>query len=152
MSKRSRSDHRVIATYRRAHHEYEIEDTYEAGISLQGTEVKSLRAGHAVINEGYLVITDDEAWLHQIQIPEYSHGNRENHSPKRKRKLLLHHREIQSIKRKIQQQGYSALPLSLYFKGHRVKVEIGIGRGKKLYDKRQSLKEKSSRRELRERY
>ena len=152
MSKRSRSDHRVIATYRRAQHEYEIEDTYEAGISLQGTEVKSLRAGHAVINEGYLVITDDEARLHQGQIPEYSHGNRENHSPKRKRKLLLHHREIQSIKRKIQQQGYSALPLSLYFKGHRVKVEIGIGRGKKLYDKRQSLKEKSSRRELRERH
>ena len=152
MSKRSRSDHRVIVTYRRAQHEYEIEDTYEAGIALQGTEVKSLRAGHAVINEGYLVITDDEAWLHQVQIPEYSHGNRENHSPKRKRKLLLHHREIQSIKRKIQQQGYSALPLSIYFKGHRVKVEIGIGRGKKLYDKRQSLKEKSSRRELRERH
>lgn len=143
---------RVIASYRKARHEYEIEETYEAGIVLQGTEVKSLRAGNAIISDGYLVVKDDEAWLHQIQIPEYSHGNRENHSPKRKRKLLLNHREIQKIKRKLQQQRYSAVPLELYFKGHRVKVSIGIGRGKKLYDKRQSEKEKSARRELRDRY
>ena len=149
---RKQPNTKMIATYRKARHEYEVEDTYEAGLVLQGTEVKSLRAGHAVLNEGYVVITDDEAWLHQIQIPVYSHGNRENHSPKRKRKLLLHHREIQKIKRKIQQQGYTGFPLELYFKGHRVKVSIGIGRGKKLYDKRQSAKEKSARRELRDRY
>lgn len=151
MSKK-RTARRPIATNRRARYEYEIEDTYEAGLVLQGTEVKSLRAGHAVITEGYVVITDDEAWLHQMHIPEYSHGNRENHSPHRKRKLLLHHREIQKIKRKIAQQGYNAVAIELYFQGHRVKVEIGVGRGKKLYDKRQSEKDKSARRDLRENY
>ena len=151
MSKRS-TNHRTIASNRRARFEYEVEDQYEAGIVLQGTEVKSLRAGHAVITEGYVVITEDEAWLHQVHIPEYSHGNRENHLPHRKRKLLLSHREIQKIKRKVTQQSYNAFPLELYFKGHRVKVSLGVGRGKKLYDKRQSEKEKSSRRELRERY
>ena len=119
---------------------------------LQGTEVKSLRQGNAIISEGYVVITNDEAWLHQVLIPEYSHGNRENHSPTRKRKLLLNHREIQKINKKISQSGYAALTLEMYFKGPRVKVLIGIGRGKKLYDKRQSEKEKSARRELREQY
>ena len=149
--KSKRGEQKIIATYRRARYEYEIVDTYEAGISLMGTEVKSLRQGHAVLHEGYVVVKEDEAWLYQVHIPEYSHGNRENHSPHRPRKLLLHHREIQKIKRKISQQGFTAFPLSLYFKGHRVKVEVGVGRGKKLYDKRQSEKEKSARRELRER-
>ena len=143
---------RTISTNRRARHEYEVEDSYEAGLVLQGTEVKSLRQGSAVINEGYVVITNGEAWLHQVMIPEYSHGNRENHSPSRKRKLLLNHREIYKVQKKIAQQGYSAFALEMYFKGPRVKVLIGIGRGKKLYDKRQSEKEKSARRELRERY
>lgn len=147
-----KTNKRTISTNRRARHEYEVEDSYEAGLVLQGTEVKSLRQGSAVINEGYVVITDGEAWLHQVMIPEYSHGNRENHSPSRKRKLLLNHREIHKIQKKIAQQGYTAFALELYFKGPRVKVLIGIGRGKKLYDKRQSEKEKSARRELRERY
>lgn len=143
---------KTIATNRRARHEYEVEDSYEAGLVLQGTEVKSLRQGNAIISEGYVVITNDEAWLHQVLIPEYSHGNRENHSPTRKRKLLLNHREIQKISKKISQSGYAAFTLEMYFKGPRVKVLIGIGRGKKLYDKRQSEKEKSARRELREQY
>ncbi len=147
-----KTNKRTVSTNRRARHEYEVEDSYEAGLVLQGTEVKSLRQGSAVINEGYVVITDGEAWLHQVMIPEYSHGNRENHSPSRKRKLLLNHREIHKIQKKVSQQGYSAFALELYFKGPRVKVLIGIGRGKKLYDKRQSEKEKSARRELRERY
>ena len=147
-----KTNKRTVSTNRRARHEYEVEDSYEAGLVLQGTEVKSLRQGSAVINEGYVVITNGEAWLHQVMIPEYSHGNRENHSPSRKRKLLLNHREIHKIQKKIAQQGYTAFALELYFKGPRVKVLIGIGRGKKLYDKRQSEKEKSARRELRERY
>ena len=147
-----KTNKRTISTNRRARHEYEVEDSYEAGLVLQGTEVKSLRQGSAVINEGYVVITNGEAWLHQVMIPEYSHGNRENHSPSRKRKLLLNHREIDKVQKKIAQQGYTAFALELYFKGPRVKVLIGIGRGKKLYDKRQSEKEKSARRELRERY
>ena len=147
-----KTNKRPISTNRRARHEYEVEDSYEAGLVLQGTEVKSLRQGSAVINEGYVVITNGEAWLHQVMIPEYSHGNRENHSPSRKRKLLLNHREIHKIQKKIAQQGYTAFALEMYFKGPRVKVLIGIGRGKKLYDKRQSEKEKSARRELRERY
>ena len=147
-----RTHHKTIATNRKARHEYEVEDSYEAGLVLQGTEVKSLRQGSAVISEGYVVITEGEAWLHQVMIPEYSHGNRENHSPSRKRKLLLNHREIHKINKKTSQAGYSAFALELYFKGPRVKILIGVGRGKKLYDKRQSEKEKSARRELRERY
>ena len=139
-----KTNKRTISTNRRARHEYEVEDSYEAGLVLQGTEVKSLRQGSAVINEGYVVITNGEAWLHQVMIPEYSHGNRENHSPSRKRKLLLNHREIDKVQKKIAQQGYTAFALELYFKGPRVKVLIGIGRGKKLYDKRQSEKEKSA--------
>jgi SsrA-binding protein len=143
---------KIIAQHRKASFEYEIIDTYEAGMVLTGTEIKSLRRGNAVIRDGHISIREDEAWVHNLNIPEYSHGNRENHMPTRKRKLLLHHREIDRIRRKISQQGFSAFPIKLYFKGHRVKLEIGIGRGKKLYDKRQSEKEKSARRELRERY
>ena len=147
-----KNHHKTISTNRRAKHEYIVEDSYEAGLVLQGTEVKSLRQGSAVINEGYIVIQDGEAWLHQVFIPEYSHGNRENHNPTRKRKLLLNQREINKIQKKIAQQGYTAFTLELYFKGPKVKLSFGVGRGKKLYDKRQSEKEKSARRELRERY
>ena len=111
-----KTNKRTISTNRRARHEYEVEDSYEAGLVLQGTEVKSLRQGSAVINEGYVVITNGEAWLHQVMIPEYSHGNRENHSPSRKRKLLLNHREIDKVQKKIAQQGYTAFALELYFR------------------------------------
>jgi SsrA-binding protein len=144
-----KNNQRAIATNRKARYEYEVEDSYEAGLVLQGTEVKSLRQGNAIIREGYVVITNGEAWLHQVYIPEYTHGNRENHNPTRKRKLLLNHREILKIQKKTSQQGYTAFTLELYFKGARVKILLGVGRGKKLYDKRQSEKEKSARRELR---
>ena len=144
-----KTNQRAIATNRKARYEYEVEDSYEAGLVLQGTEVKSLRQGNAIIREGYVVITNGEAWLHQVYIPEYTHGNRENHNPTRKRKLLLNHREILKIQKKTSQQGNTAFTLELYFKGPRVKILLGVGRGKKLYDKRQSEKEKSARRELR---
>ena len=113
---------KIIAQHRKASFEYEIIDTYEAGIVLTGTEIKSLRRGNAVIRDGHISIREDEAWVHNLNIPEYSHGNRENHIPMRKRKLLLHHREIERIRRKISQQGFSAFPIKLYFKGHRVKL------------------------------
>jgi SsrA-binding protein len=147
-----KKEKKLIASNRRARHEFEIIDCYEAGLVLQGTEVKSLRQGHAIITEGYIAIKEDEAWLYQINIPQYSHGNRENHVPNRRRKLLLSHREIQKIKRKITQQGFTAFILELYFKGPHIKAEIAVGRGKKLYDKRQSEKDKSARRELKNRY
>ena len=140
---------KLIASNRRAHYEYEISDTFEAGLALTGTEVKSLRQGHAVITDGYVQIKNDEAWIYQIHINEYSHGHRDNHEPKRPRKLLLSHREIQRIKKKVAQNGFSAIPISLYFQGPWAKLEIGIGRGKKLYDKRQSEKEKTQKREMR---
>lgn len=142
---------RLIASNRRARHEYTVDDTYEAGLVLTGTEVKSLRQGNAVITDGFLVIRDGEAWLHQIHIPVYSHGNRENHEPLRKRKLLMKLREIAKLEQKLSRQGYTAFPLELYFSGAWVKVSIGLGKGKKLYDKRQAEKERSARRELRER-
>ena len=140
---------RLIASNRRAHYEYEISDTFEAGLVLSGTEVKSLRQGHAVIGDGYVQVKNNEAWIHQIHINEYSHGHRDNHEPKRPRKLLLSHREIQKIKKKVAQNGFSAIPVSLYFQGPWAKLEIGIGRGKKLYDKRQSEKAKTQKREMR---
>ena len=140
---------KLIASNRRAHYEYEISDTFEAGLALTGTEVKSLRQGHAVITDGYVQIKNDEAWIYQIHINEYSHGHRDNHEPKRPRKLLLNYREIQRIKKKVAQNGFSAIPISLYFQGPWAKIEIGIGRGKKLYDKRQSEKEKTQKREMR---
>ena len=146
---KGRKEKQLIASNRRARHEYSVEDTYEAGIALTGTEVKSLRQGHAVITDGFLVIKDDEAWLHQINIPQYSHGNRENHEPTRKRKLLLKAREIAKINQKLTRQGFTAFPLEIYFQGPWVKVLLGLGKGKKLYDKRQTEKERSARRELR---
>ena len=146
---KGRKEKQLIASNRRARHEYSVEDTYEAGVVLTGTEVKSLRQGHAVITDGFLVIKDDEAWLHQINIPQYSHGNRENHEPTRKRKLLLKAREIAKINQKLTRQGFTAFPLEIYFQGPWVKVLLGLGKGKKLYDKRQTEKERSARRELR---
>jgi SsrA-binding protein len=148
--KKSGGSERVISSNRRATFDYTIEDTYEAGLVLTGTEVKSLRAGGAVIHDGFVEIKDNEAWLLRTHIPPYSHGNRENHDPNRKRKLLLSAREIEKIKRKTSQQGFTAFTVSLYFNGPWVKVKIGVGRGKKNWDRREDEKEKSSRRELRD--
>ncbi|MDE0573571.1 SsrA-binding protein SmpB [Demequina sp. B12] len=138
---------KVIASNRSARHDYFIDDTFEAGLVLRGTEVKALRAGRASIGDGYVYIENGEAWLDNVHIPEYSQGTWTNHAPRRKRKLLLHHAEIDQLLIKTREKGFTIVPLRLYFVKGRVKIEIGIGRGKKHYDKRQTLREKQDNRE-----
>ena len=143
---------KVIARNKRARHDYTIGDTFEAGIVLQGTEVKSLRDGKATIAEAYVQIKDFEAYLYGCHIPEYTYGNRNNHEPRRMRKLLLNRREINKIRIQLEQKGFTAVPMELYFKNGYAKLTFGLGKGKKLYDKRQSEKAKTDRRELRNQY
>ncbi|HVN13699.1 MAG TPA: SsrA-binding protein SmpB [Kineosporiaceae bacterium] len=137
----------VIATNRKARHDYHIDDVYEAGIVLMGTEVKSLRAGRASLADAFATVTDGEVWLERVHIPEYTQGTWTNHETRRKRKLLLHRDEIEKIAVETRERGLTIVPLSLYFKDGRVKVEIGVARGKKNYDKRQALRERQDRRE-----
>ncbi|WP_156761109.1 SsrA-binding protein SmpB [Microbacterium karelineae] len=138
---------KVVAVNRRARHEYEFEKTYEAGIVLSGTEVKSLREGHANLTDGYAFVDRGEAWLDQVNIPQYSQGTWTNHSAKRQRKLLLHKDEITKIGQKVAQGGYTLVPLKLYFVDGRAKVEIAVAKGKTQYDKRQTLRERQDKRE-----
>lgn len=142
----------TVARNRRAKYDYEIDDTFEAGLQLTGTEVKSLRAGHATLGDGYVQIKNDEAWLHGVYIPEYTHGNINNHPPRRTRKLLLHRHEIDKITIRLGQQGYTGVPIEIYFRAGHAKLEFGLGKGKKKYDKRQAEKAKTDRREMRNRY
>jgi SsrA-binding protein len=137
----------LVAQNRKARHDYHIEDTYEAGLVLTGTEVKSLRAGRASLVDGYAVIKDGEAWLQGVHIPEYNEGTWNNHTPRRPRKLLLHRQEIARLIGKTQESGLTIVPLSLYFKDGRAKVEIALARGKRSYDKRQALAERQAKRE-----
>jgi SsrA-binding protein len=139
---------KIIASNRRARHEYTIEDTVEAGLVLTGTEVKSLRAGRATLTEGFGQITDSEAWLHGVHIPEYTQGTWTNHEPRRTRKLLLHRREIDRLASSIRERGLTLVPLSLYFKNGRVKIELGVARGKRTYDKRHELAKRDAAREV----
>ncbi len=139
---------KMIAQNKKARHDYAIEDTFEAGLVLQGTEVKSLRQGRASLVDGFVDIDRDEAWLHGVHIPEYSQGTWTNHSARRKRKLLLHREEIAKIERKISEKGLTVVPLALYFKDGRAKVEIALARGKKSWDKRQSIAERTAKREV----
>lgn len=141
----------IIASNRKARHDYEILDTYEAGISLTGTEVKSCRAGRATLVDGYATITEDEVWLRGVHIAEYAEGTWTNHAPRRARKLLLHREEILKLTGKMRESGTALIPLSLYFSNGRVKVELGLARGKREYDKRQTIAKRDSDREL-ERY
>ena len=138
---------KVVATNRRARHDYLIEDTYEAGIVLTGTEVKSLRMGRASLVDGYAFVDGGEAWLDAVHIPEYADGTWNNHAPRRKRKLLLHKQQILKIENKVKQGGYTIVPLSIYFNDGRAKVEIAVAKGKREYDKRQALRERQDRRE-----
>lgn len=138
---------KVVATNRKARHDYAIEDTYEAGLVLTGTEVKSLRDGRASLVDGYAYIDGGEAWLDAVHIPEYIDGTWNNHSPRRKRKLLLHKAQIIKIENRVKQGGYTLIPLSLYFSDGRAKVEIAIAKGKREYDKRQALRERQDTRE-----
>jgi SsrA-binding protein len=137
----------VVATNRRARHEYTIEDTYEAGIVLTGTEVKSLREGRASLVDGYAFIDGGEAWLDAVHIPEYTEGTWNNHAPRRKRKLLLHKAQIIKISHKTKEGGYTLVPLQIYFLDGRAKVEIAVAKGKREYDKRQTLRERQDKRE-----
>lgn len=138
---------KVVATNRKARHNYSIEDTYEAGISLVGTEVKSLRAGRASLVDGYAFLENGEVWLDAVHIPEYTEGTWTNHSPRRKRKLLLHRKEITKLSSRTKEGGYTLVPLAIYFLDGRAKVEIAVAKGKREYDKRQALRERQDNRE-----
>jgi SsrA-binding protein len=136
-----------VAQNKKARHDYHIEDTYEAGLVLTGTEVKSLRQGRASLVDGFVDIERGEAWLHGVHIPEYSQGTWTNHSARRKRKLLLHREEILKIDKRVSEKGLTVIPLSLYFNDGRAKVEIALAKGKKAWDKRQSIAERTADRE-----
>src|ERR1700733_5433882 len=149
--KKAKDDEEIqsICRNKRAFHEYEIFDTLECGLVLKGTEVKSLREHAASLEDAYAKIDAGELWLIGSDIPEYTMGNRLNHKPKRPRKLLLHRREIDKFAGKASQQGFTLIPLRLYFKQGRAKVEIAVARGKKLYDKRQAKKKADAQKEIR---
>jgi SsrA-binding protein len=144
---RERGRQKVVATNRKARHDYTIEDTYEAGMVLTGTEVKSLREGRASLVDGYAFIDGGEMWLDAVHIPEYTEGTWNNHAPRRKRKLLLHKQEIVKISHKTKEGGYTLVPLQIYFADGRAKVEIAVAKGKREYDKRQALRERQDKRE-----
>jgi SsrA-binding protein len=139
---------KLICNNKKAYHDYFIEEKLEAGLVLQGTEVKSLRAGKANLSDSFMLVRDGQAYLHNLNISQYEFGNRQNHQPDRNRKLLLHRREIDRLYGRIREKGLSVIPLRLYFKDGLVKVEIGLAKGKKLYDKREDLKAKDSKRDM----
>jgi SsrA-binding protein len=138
---------KVVSTNRKARHDYHIEDTYECGLALTGTEVKALRLGKASLVDGWAQIVDGEMWMESVHIPEYTQGTWTNHATRRKRKLLLHRAEIIKISHRVKDGGYTLVPLKIYFKDGRAKVELAIAKGKKDYDKRQTLREKEDKRE-----
>jgi SsrA-binding protein len=144
----SRQQTSVIARNRRARHDYHIEDVVEGGLVLTGTEVKSLRAGRASLTDGFAQITDGEMWLHGVHIPEYTQGTWTNHEPRRPRKVLLHRKEIDRWARQTAERGLTIIPLSLYFKDGKVKVELALARGKRTYDKRHDLAQRDAAREV----
>ena len=145
--KKARTDP-VVARNRKAAHDYHLEDSWEAGIVLQGSEVKALRAGRASLVEGFADIEDGEIWLHGVHIPQYAQATWNNHGSRRKRKLLLHRAQIDKIERRVNESGLTIVPLSLYFKDGRAKVEIALARGKKTWDKRNALAERQATREI----
>lgn len=143
----SKESIKLIANNKKAYHDYFIEDTYEAGISLAGTEVKSLRMGRCSVKEAFIRVENSEVYIYQMHISPYEKGNIFNKDPLRVRKLLLHKNEINKLMGQVAQKGFTIVPLKVYFKGSLVKVEIGLARGKKLYDKRQDIAKKDQRRE-----
>ncbi len=139
---------KVVARNRRARHDYHIEDVFEAGLVLTGTEVKSLRAGRASLSEAFGQVSGGELWLHGLHIPEYTQATWTNHEPRRTRKLLLHRKEIDRLASQVAERGFTIVPLSLYFSDGRAKVELGLGRGKRTYDKRHDLAQRDAAREV----
>ncbi|WP_125106109.1 MULTISPECIES: SsrA-binding protein SmpB [Gulosibacter] len=142
MAKKQDDGRQVVASNRKARHDYNIEDTYEAGMVLTGTEVKALRQGRASLVDGFAHVENGEMWLEAVFIPEYFQGTWNNHAPRRKRKLLLHRDEIRKISGKTREGGYTIVPLQLYFVDGRAKVEIAVAKGKREFDKRQALRER----------
>jgi SsrA-binding protein len=141
---------KAITTNRKAYRDYVIEAKYEAGIELRGTEVKSLRDGGGSLADGYARIQDGQVYLYNFDIPPYKFGNIQNHEPRRRKRLLLHKSEINRLFTKTEERGYALIPTRVYFKRGLVKVEIGLGRGRKLYDKRENIKEKEAERSMRQ--
>lgn len=148
MAKETNAGRKVIASNRKASHDYLIEDTYEAGIALMGTEVKALRMGRASLVDGWASFSGDELWLEGVHIPEYVSGTWTNHTPRRRRKLLLHRRELDKLMAATRETGHTLVPLQLYFKDGRAKVEIAVAKGKKAYDKRHALRERQDKRDV----
>jgi SsrA-binding protein len=149
-AKASASDQafKVIAVNRQAYHDYFVERTIEAGIALMGTEIKSIREGKVNLRGSYATVRNGELWLENAHVAVYEHGNRYNHEPTRSRKLLLHRREINSLLTRVETKGLTLIPLKLYLKGGRAKIELGLCRGKKLYDKRDAIAERDMKREI----
>ena len=139
---------KTVASNRKAFHDYEIGDTFEAGLVLAGSEIKSIRAGQVSLQDGFVQFEDGEAWLINVHIAQYDPASRLNHEPRRKRKLLLHRREIQRLMGKVQEKGFTLVPTRLYLKGGRAKIEIALARGKRLYDKRQAIAKRDSDRQI----
>ncbi|MER2600245.1 MAG: SsrA-binding protein SmpB [Caldilineales bacterium] len=139
---------KVLAANRKARHDYNIEETLEAGIVLTGTEIKAIRTGRANLQDSFAQIRNDEVWLVGAHISPYAHGNRENHEPRRDRKLLLHRREIDRLASRVQEKGWTLVPLDIHLRDGRAKVQIGIARGKKQYDKRETIAKRDFDREL----
>ncbi|MBO0829740.1 MAG: SsrA-binding protein SmpB [Streptosporangiales bacterium] len=139
---------KIVAQNRKARHDYHVDETFEAGLALTGTEVKSLRRGRASLVDGYAVVRDGEVWLQNVHIPEYTEGTWTNHEPRRSRKLLLHRDEIDRLIGRTKDAGVTVVPLSLYFKDGKAKVEIALARGKRAYDKRQAIAKRDAQREM----
>jgi SsrA-binding protein len=142
------TNERTIASNRRAYHDYFIDDTYDAGIVLTGTEIKSIRAGKINLGDGFVRVQGGEAWLENVYIAPYEHGGRDNPEPVRRRKLLLHRGEIREMGQRVATKGVTVVPLKLYLKGGRVKLELGLGRGKRQYDKRETIAKRDAEREV----
>jgi SsrA-binding protein len=139
---------KIIATNRKARYQYHFDDTYEAGLVLMGSEIKSIRAGRVSLQEGFVLFEEEEAWLVNVHIAQYDAASRQNHEPKRRRKLLLHRREIDRLHSRTREKGYTVIPTKLYLKDGRAKVEIALVRGKKQYDKRQAIAKRDSKRQV----
>jgi SsrA-binding protein len=148
LADKKKTDGKIITVNRKARHDYFVEETYECGIALAGTEVKSLRAGTVNLKDSYCAIKDGEIFVVGMHISPYEQGNRFNVDPRRPRRLLMHKREIMRLFGKVKQDGYSLIPLEVYLKGSRVKVKVGLCKGKKLYDKRQSAAERDAKRQI----
>jgi SsrA-binding protein len=149
LSRHAAGDVKQVASNRKAQHDYFLEDRFEAGIALTGTEIKSVRASRVSLRDGFVMLRNGEAWLLNVHISPYDFGNRENHEPRRERRLLLHRQEIRKLQGKVNERGWTIVPLSMYLKAGRAKVEIALVRGKRLYDKKDSVAERDADRELR---